>query len=73
MTQSNNILSPGVLLPGINSSDPDNWRLKNYEQRESFAALRKILTEKNWHDAVICTTWAGRSRLPNWIEAEFYA
>ena len=42
MTQSNNILSPGVLLPGINSSDPDNWRLKNYEQREGYAALRKI-------------------------------
>jgi len=53
MTQSNNILSPGVLLPGINSSDPDNWRLKNYEQREGYAALRKILTEKISPDTVI--------------------
>ncbi len=41
MTQLNNILSPGVLLPGINPSDPDNWRLKNYEQREGYAALKK--------------------------------
>jgi len=27
MTQSTNILSPGVLLPGVNPSDPDNWPL----------------------------------------------
>ena len=53
MTQSNNILSPGVLLPGINPSDLDNWRLKNYEQREGYAALRKIITEKISPDAVI--------------------
>ncbi len=53
MTESNNILSPGVLLPGIDPSDPDNWRLKNYEQREGYVALRKILTEKISPDAVI--------------------
>ena len=53
MTQSTNILSPGVLLPGVNPSDPDNWRLKHYEQREGYVALRKILTEKISPDTVI--------------------
>jgi len=35
-----------ILLTGVNPSDPDNWRLRNYEQREGYAALRKILDEK---------------------------
>ena len=35
-----------ILLAGVNPSDPDNWRLRNYEQREGYAALRKILSEK---------------------------
>ena len=34
-----------VLLAGLNPSDPENWRLKNYEQRDGYAALRKILDE----------------------------
>ena len=32
-----------ILLTGLNPSDPDNWRLGNYVQREGYAALRKIL------------------------------
>ena len=35
-----------VLLAGLNPSDPDNWRLRNYQQREGYVALRKILEEK---------------------------
>jgi NADH-quinone oxidoreductase subunit F len=35
-----------VLLAGVYPSDPDNWRLRSYEQREGYAALRKILNEK---------------------------
>ena len=35
-----------ILLTGVNPSDPDNWRLRNYEQREGYAALKKILSEK---------------------------
>src|SRR3954447_470423 len=35
-----------ILLAGVNPSDPENWRLKSYEQREGYAALRKILSEK---------------------------
>src|SRR5665213_797941 len=34
-----------ILLTGLNPSDPDNWRLEHYEQREGYAALRKILNE----------------------------
>ena len=36
-----------VLLAGVNPSDPDNWRLRNYEQREGYVALRKILERKD--------------------------
>src|SRR6188472_4116822 len=35
-----------VLLAGLSPSDPDNWRLRNYQQREGYVALRKILEEK---------------------------
>src|SRR3954449_1112841 len=35
-----------ILLAGVNPSDPENWRLKSDEQREGYAALRKILDEK---------------------------
>jgi NADH-quinone oxidoreductase subunit F len=39
-----------VILAGL---DGDNWRLKDYEQRGGYGALRKILTEKIPPDAVI--------------------
>ncbi len=39
-----------VILAGLDGS---NWRLKDYEQRGGYAALRKILTEKIPPDAVI--------------------
>jgi NADH-quinone oxidoreductase subunit F len=32
-------------LAGLNPSDPDDWRLKNYVKRDGYAALRKILSE----------------------------
>src|SRR6188508_3668580 len=35
-----------VLLAGLNPSDPDDWRLPNYQRREGYVALRKILEEK---------------------------
>jgi len=53
MTQLTQILPPGILLSGINPSDPDNWRLGHYEQREGYAALRKILAEKIPPDKII--------------------
>ncbi len=34
-----------ILLAGLNPSDPDDWRLKNYVKRDGYAALRKILSE----------------------------
>jgi len=37
---------PSTLLNGVDASDPDNWRLENYEKREGYAALKKILTQK---------------------------
>ena len=39
-----------VILAGLDGS---NWRLKDYEQRDGYSALRKILTEKIPQDAVI--------------------
>jgi NADH-quinone oxidoreductase subunit F len=39
-----------VILAGL---DGDNWRLKDYEKRGGYGALRKILTEKIPPDAVI--------------------
>jgi NADH-quinone oxidoreductase subunit F len=39
-----------VILAGL---DGDNWRLKDYESRGGYGALRKILTEKIPPDAVI--------------------
>jgi NADH-quinone oxidoreductase subunit F len=39
-----------VILAGLNG---DNWRLKDYEKRGGYGALRKILTEKIPPDAVI--------------------
>ncbi|MBN9126962.1 MAG: NADH-quinone oxidoreductase subunit F, partial [Nitrosospira sp.] len=37
---------PQILLAGLNSSDPDDWKLRNYEKREGYSALKKILSEK---------------------------
>ena len=39
-----------MLLDGL---DGDNWRLKDYERRGGYAALRKILNDKITPDAVI--------------------
>jgi len=39
---------PQTLMNGVNPSDPENWRLKSYEKREGYAALRKILAKKNF-------------------------
>jgi NADH-quinone oxidoreductase subunit F len=39
-----------VILAGLTG---DNWRLRDYEERGGYAALRKILTEKVPADAVI--------------------
>jgi len=35
-----------LILAGINPADPANWRLKAYESRDGYAAIRKILAEK---------------------------
>ena len=53
MTQQTQILQPGILLSGVNPSDPENWRLSHYEKREGYAALRKILAEKISPDKII--------------------
>jgi NADH-quinone oxidoreductase subunit F len=39
-------MSTQILLAGLNSSDPDDWRLAAYERRGGYQALRKILTER---------------------------
>ena len=39
-----------ILMAGL---DGRNWRLKDYEAREGYAALRRILREKITPDAVI--------------------
>ena len=39
-----------MILAGLNG---DNWRLRDYEERGGYSALRKILTEKIPADAVI--------------------
>ena len=39
-----------ILMAGLDGS---NWRLKDYEKREGYAALRRILAEKMAPDAVI--------------------
>ena len=39
-----------ILMAGLDGS---NWRLKDYEKREGYAALRRILAEKMGPDAVI--------------------
>ncbi|HET9024786.1 MAG TPA: NADH-quinone oxidoreductase subunit NuoF [Burkholderiaceae bacterium] len=39
-----------MILTGLNG---DNWRLRDYEERGGYAALRKILTERIPADAVI--------------------
>ena len=68
-----------ILLAGLNPSDPNDWRLKNYEQREGYAALRKILSEKippgKGHRGGKEIRLAGsrRSRLSDRIEMELHA
>ena len=44
---------PLTILNGVDSSDPENWRLKSYEQREGYAAMRKILANKISPEAII--------------------
>lgn len=44
---------PQVILAGIDFSDPDTWRLKNYLKRGGYKALRKIISEKISPEAVI--------------------
>ena len=68
-----------ILLAGLNPSDPDNWRLRNYEQREGYVALRKILEEKIPPEKIIeevkkigsARPW--RRRVSDRIEVEFHA
>jgi NADH-quinone oxidoreductase subunit F len=42
--------SDAILLTGL---DGQNWRLKDYEARQGYAALKKIISEKITPDAVI--------------------
>ena len=37
---------PQTLMNGVDPSDSENWRLRSYEKREGYAALRKILAKK---------------------------
>ena len=68
-----------VLLAGLNPSDPENWRLPNYQQREGYVALRKILEEKIPPEKIIeevkkigpARPW--RCRISDRIEVEFHA
>jgi len=44
---------PLTLMYGVDSSELDNWRLKSYEKREGYVALRKILSENISPEQVI--------------------
>ena len=44
---------PQTLMNGVDPSDPDNWRLTSYEQREGYAAIRKILAKKITPEEII--------------------
>ena len=44
---------PLTLLNGVDPADPDNWRLKSYEKRDGYAALRKILSQNLTPEAII--------------------
>ena len=44
---------PQTLMNGVDPSDTSNWRLKSYEKREGYAALRKILAKKIKPEEVI--------------------
>ena len=37
---------PQILMDQVDPSDPENWRIRNYEKREGYAALRKILAKQ---------------------------
>jgi NADH-quinone oxidoreductase subunit F len=37
---------PQTLMNGVDPSDSENWRLRSYEKREGYAALKKILIKK---------------------------
>lgn len=42
-----------VIMAGVDTADPDNWRLKNYLKRDGYAALKKILSQKIPPEVVI--------------------
>ena len=44
---------PLTLLNGVDPKDPNNWRLKSYEAREGYAALRKILRNRITPEEII--------------------
>ena len=68
-----------ILLAGLNPSDSNDWRLKNYEQREGYAALRKILNEKIPPEKVVeevkksALQGRGGRRFSDRIEVELHA
>jgi NADH-quinone oxidoreductase subunit F len=42
--------SDAILMKGL---DSENWRLKDYEARDGYAALKRILAEKMAPDAIV--------------------
>lgn len=44
---------PQTLMNGVDPSDSENWRLRSYEKREGYAALRKILAKKITSEEII--------------------
>ena len=52
----------GVCLGGIDTSDPDCWRLDAYIKRGGYAALKKILTQGITPEAVIAEVKASALR-----------
>ena len=63
---------PLTLMNGVDSSDPTNWRLKNYEKRDGYAALRKILSENIPPEQVIEEVKKFRRRRAWYIQGSRY-
>src|SRR5690606_5238485 len=42
-----------VIMAGVDTTDPDNWRLESYLKRDGYAALKKILSQKIAPETVI--------------------
>jgi NADH:ubiquinone oxidoreductase subunit F (NADH-binding) len=65
------LYGPDALI--MKDIDGTNWRLKDYEARGGYQAIRKILSEKITPENVIAEVKTRRRGLPGRFEVELYA